>query len=142
MRSFAQDFKEFIMRGNVVDLAVAVVIGAAFTIIVNAFVADLITPLLAAIGGQPDFSDITFTINGSRFLIGDFINVLISFLIIAAVVFFFVVKPMNMLVARATPEPEGARLALCPECLREISPDANRCPHCTTWLRGANVAVS
>jgi large conductance mechanosensitive channel len=93
-------FKDFIMRGNVVDLAVAVVIGAAFGAIVTALVADLITPLLAAIGGQPDFSQLTFTINGSKFLYGDFINKLISFVIIAAAIYFLVVMPLNKLAER------------------------------------------
>src|SRR6478672_5320994 len=92
-------FRDFILRGNVVDLAIAVVIGAAFGAIVTAFVKDLVTPLIAAIGGQPDFSGIYFTINNSKFLIGDFINTLISFLIIAAVVYFFVVLPVNRLMA-------------------------------------------
>jgi large conductance mechanosensitive channel len=91
------DFKAFLLRGNVVDLAVAVVVGAAFGAVVNSLVKDLITPLIAAIGGQPDFSAITFTINGSKFMIGAFVNALISFMIIAAVIFFFVVKPLNML---------------------------------------------
>lgn len=96
-----KEFRDFILRGNVVDLAVAVVIGAAFKAIVDALVKDLITPLLAAIGGQPDFSSIKFTINGSAFLIGDFINNVVSFLIIAAVIFFLIIKPMNLFMARA-----------------------------------------
>ena len=95
-----KEFRDFILRGNVVELAVAVVIGAAFKAIVDALVKDLITPLLAAIGGTPDFSAIKFTINGSQFLIGDFINNIVSFLIIAAVIFFLVVKPMNTIMAR------------------------------------------
>lgn len=136
MRSLGQEFKEFIMRGNVVDLAVAVVIGAAFTDIVNAFVADLITPLIAAIGGQPDFSAISFKINGSEFLIGHFINVLIAFLIIAAVVFFFVVKPLNVLLERArrkegTPDPTTTK---CPYCYSEVPLQATRCAYCTSEL--------
>jgi len=142
MRDLVDGFKAFILRGNVIDLAVAVVIGAAFTQIVNSMVENIITPIIGAIGGQPDFSSLIFTINNSVFRYGAFINALISFLIIALVVYFLIVKPMNMLVARATPEAEEVRLALCPECLREISPDANRCPNCTTWLRGPNVAVS
>ncbi len=96
-----KEFRDFILRGNVVDLAVAVVIGAAFKGLVDALVKDLITPLLAAIGGAPDFSAVQFTINGSAFLIGDFINNIISFLIIAAVIFFLIVKPMNLFMARA-----------------------------------------
>ncbi len=138
MRDLVEGFKAFILRGNVIDLAIAVVIAAAFTQIVNSMVENII----GAIGGQPDFSRLTFTINNSVFRFGAFINALISFLIIALVVYFLIVKPMNMLVARATPEAEGANLALCPECLREISLDANRCPNCASWLRGSNVAVS
>lgn len=97
---------------------------------------------IGAIGGQPDFSSLTFAINNSVFRYGAFINALISFLNIALVVHFLIVKPLNMLVARATPEAEGARLAVCPGYLRVISLDANRCPNCTTWLRGLNVVVS
>lgn len=134
MRGVAQEFKEFIMRGNVVSLAIAVVIGAAFLAVVNAFVADLITPLIAAIGGQPDFSEISFTINDSEFLIGDFINQLLSFLIVAAVVFFFVVKPMNTLMERqrrkeTTPDPTTG---VCNFCKTEVSLEATRCPNCTS----------
>jgi large conductance mechanosensitive channel len=105
-----KEFREFIFRGNVVDLAVAVVIGAAFGAVVTAFVADLVTPLIAAIGGKPDFGNLAFTINDSRFKYGHFINAVISFLIIAAVIFFFVVKPLNALAARrkaAETEPEA-----------------------------------
>jgi large conductance mechanosensitive channel len=95
-----KEFREFILRGNVVDLAVAVVIGAAFGAVVTAFVADFVTPLIAAVGGQPDFGALDFTINGSTFRYGHFINAVISFLIIGAVIFFFVVKPLNALAAR------------------------------------------
>jgi large conductance mechanosensitive channel len=103
------EFKAFLMRGNVVDLAVAVVIGAAFGVVVQAFVADIITPIIAAIFGKPDFSGLTFTINDSVFRYGDFLNALISFVSIAAAIFFFVVKPMNVLAARraAGQEPEA-----------------------------------
>jgi len=105
-----KEFREFILRGNVIDLAIAVVVGAAFTEVVNATVKSLITPLIAALGGQPDFSQLTFKINGSTFLYGEWINAIISFLIIAAVIFFLVVKPMNAFLARrnkedVTPEP-------------------------------------
>jgi len=129
-----KDFKKFILRGNTVDLAVAVVVGAAFGAIVSALVRDLITPLIAAIGGQPDFSKLQFSINGSRFLYGDFINAVIAFVIIAAVVFFFIVQPVNKLVARAnrnktTPEPSTIK---CTECLSEIPKAATRCAFCTT----------
>jgi large conductance mechanosensitive channel len=142
MSDLVDGFKAFILRGNVIDLAVAVVIGAAFTQIVNSMVENIITPIIGAIGGQPDFSSLTFTLINNVFRYGAFINALISFLIIALVIYFLVVRPMNMLVARATPEAEGDKRALCPECLRDLSLDANRCPNCTTWLRGPHVAVS
>lgn len=102
-----KEFRDFILRGNVVDLAVAVVIGAAFKGVIDALVANLITPLIAAIGGAPDFSAITFTIRGSQFGIGNFINTLISFVIIAAVIFFLIVKPMNIMMARASRKTAG-----------------------------------
>ena len=105
-----KEFREFILRGNLVDLAVAVVIGTAFTALVNSMVKDLITPLIAAVfGGKHDFSNLAFTINGSRFLYGDFINALITFVIVAAVMFFLVVKPVNALMARCRPEPASIR---------------------------------
>ena len=103
-----KEFREFVLRGNVVDLAVAVVIGAAFGAIVTAFVADFVTPLIAAIGGQPDFSGLTFKVNGSVFRYGHFFNAVISFLIIAAVIFFFVVRPLNALLARRKAKEEPA----------------------------------
>jgi large conductance mechanosensitive channel len=107
-----RQFREFLLRGNVVDLAVAVVIGAAFGAVVTALVADLITPLIAAIGGKPDFGNLAFTINGSRFAYGDFINAIVSFVIIAAAVFFLVVRPVGALMERRKaglePEPEAA----------------------------------
>jgi len=120
-------FKEFITRGNVVDLAVAVVIGAAFGALVESLVADLLTPIIAAIIGEPDFSDLAFTINGSRFTYGNFINALIAFLSIAAAVYFFVVAPMNHF---RRDEEESIRE--CPECLSEIPRAARRCAHCTS----------
>lgn len=129
------DFKAFILRGNVVNLAVAVVIGAAFKAIVDALVADFITPLIAAIGGKQDFSALDFTINSSVFRYGDFLNQVISFLIIAAVVFFFIVTPVNHLMARAKKEPPvNPASKKCPECLSEIPADARRCAFCTTQL--------
>jgi large conductance mechanosensitive channel len=118
-----KEFREFILRGNVVDLAVAVVIGAAFTAVVTAFVADIITPLIAAIGGKPDFSALDFTINGSSFRYGHLLNAIISFLIIAAVIFFLVIKPLNMLAARrkaAEPTPEQEAPAEDVRLLTEI----------------------
>jgi large conductance mechanosensitive channel len=126
-------FKQFILRGNVVDLAVGVVIGAAFGTVVTAFTKDLLTPLIAAIIGKPDFSAITFTINGTAFPVGDFINALISFLLVAAAVYFFVVTPINALVARMrkAPAPADPTTKKCQECLSEIPIDARRCAHCT-----------
>ncbi|HLX10485.1 MAG TPA: large conductance mechanosensitive channel protein MscL [Thermoanaerobaculia bacterium] len=132
-------FKQFILRGNVLDLAVAVVIGAAFGAVVTALVKDLITPLVAAVAGKPDFSTISFEVNGSRFLIGDFCNALLSFLLIAAAVYFFVVLPVNALMARMrrgeeTPDPTTKK---CPECLSEVPIAARRCAFCTSSLGAA-----
>jgi len=133
-----KDFKEFLLRGNLVDVAVGIVIGVAFAALVTAFVADLITPLIAAIGGQPNFDSLSFTINGSHFLYGSFINALISFLIIAAVIFFFVVKPVNALMARRRTEtPVDVPTRPCPECMSEIPEAARRCAFCTTELAPA-----
>jgi large conductance mechanosensitive channel len=127
-----KEFKEFILRGNLVDLAVAVVIGTAFGAVVSAFVKDLVTPLIAAIGGEPDFSQLTVTLNHSRFLYGEFINALLAFLIVAAVVFFFVIKPVNLLMARRKVEPAtGVPTRGCPECMSEIPAPAQRCAFCT-----------
>jgi large conductance mechanosensitive channel len=131
-----QGFKQFLMRGNVIDLAVAVVIGAAFGAVVTALVKDLITPLIAAIGGKPDFSALVFTINGSKFMIGDFVNAVISFLLIAAAVYFFIVAPMNHLMARLRrgEVPPDPTTKPCPECLSQIPIAATRCAFCTTKL--------
>jgi len=129
-------FRDFILRGNVVDLAVAVVIGAAFGAVVTAFVADIITPLIAAIFGKPDFSQLTFTINNSKFFYGSFINAVISFLLIAAAVYFVVVVPMNKLAARRA-KGQDPTTRECPECLSEIPIGAHRCPHCTSELAPA-----
>src|SRR3954463_5064057 len=135
MPQLLNDFRAFILRGNLVDLAVAVVIGTAFTAVVTAFVKDIVPPLIAAIGGQPDFSDLDFTINGSRFAYGDFINALITFLIIAAVVFFFVVKPVHALISRSRPErPTDQSPEPCPECLSDVPLAARRCAFCTAEL--------
>ena len=127
------EFKQFLLRGNVVDLAIAVVIGVAFGAVVTALVEDMVTPLIAAIVGEPDFSGLTFTVNGSTFLYGDFINKVISFVSIAAVVFFFVVKPMNMLMDRLkkTPPPDESTKK-CPECMSAIPAEARRCAYCTS----------
>jgi large conductance mechanosensitive channel len=129
-------FKQFILRGNVIDMAVGVVIGAAFASVVTAFTKDLLTPLIAAIVGKPDFSRIQFTINGSLFALGDFINAAVSFLLVAAAVFFFVVTPVNTLVAhmRKSPAPADPTTKKCPECLSEIPIDARRCAHCAQPL--------
>jgi large conductance mechanosensitive channel len=126
-------FKQFILRGNVVDLAVGVVIGAAFGSVVTAFTKDLLTPLIAAIVGKPDFSSISFTINGTPFPVGDFINALVSFVLVAAAVYFFVVTPINALIARMrkAPVPADPTTKKCPECLSEIPIDARRCGFCT-----------
>lgn len=126
-------FKQFILRGNVVDMAVGVVIGAAFASVVGAFTKDLLTPLIAAIVGKPDFSAITFSINGSVFALGDFLNALIAFLLVAAAVYFFVVTPVNALIARMrkAPAPADPTTKKCPECQSEIPINARRCAHCT-----------
>jgi len=126
-------FKQFILRGNVVDMAVGVVIGAAFASVVGAFTKDLLTPLIAALVGKPDFSTISFTLNGSVFALGDFINALVSFFLVAAAVYFFVVTPINALVARMrkADAPADPTTKKCPECLSEIQIDARRCSHCT-----------
>jgi large conductance mechanosensitive channel len=135
MPQMLKDFRAFILRGNLVDLAVAVVIGTAFTAVITALVKDLVTPLIAAIGGKPDFSNLAFTINGSRFAYGDFINALISFVIVAAVLFFFVIKPVNALLARRRTEPPvDEEIRTCPECLSEIPVAARRCAFCTVPL--------
>lgn len=125
-------FKQFILRGNVVDMAVGVVVGAAFAGVVGAFTKDLLTPLIAAIVGKPDFSAIQFKVNGSVFALGDFINAAIAFLLVAAAVYFFVVTPVNMLVSRMhkDPTPADPTSKKCGECLSEIPIDARRCAHC------------
>jgi len=126
-------FKAFLLRGNVVDLAIAVVIGVAFAAVVASFVKDLVTPLIAAIGGQPDFSALYFTINKSKFLYGDFFNAIIAFLIIAAVIYFLVVVPYTAMVARSRREaPADPTTKKCTECLSEIPKDARRCAFCAS----------
>lgn len=130
-----KEFREFILRGNLVDLAVAVVIGTAFGAVVAAFVKDLVTPLIAAIGGKPDFGALVFTINGSKFLYGDFINAFIAFLIVAAVIFFAVIKPVNALMARFQPAPAvDVRTRPCPHCISDIPVEATRCAFCTSQV--------
>ena len=129
-------FKQFMLRGNVLDLAVAVVMGAAFTAVVTALVKDLLTPLIAAIAGSPDFSAIAVTVNGSKLLVGDFVNAVLAFVMVAAAVYFFVVLPVNKLTARmrrgeAPPDPTTKK---CPECLSEVAIAARRCAFCTSPL--------
>lgn len=123
-----KEFKQFLLRGNVVDLAVGVVVGAAFGALVTALVADLLTPLIAAVAHVPDFSGLSFTLNDSKFMIGHLINSLVSFTLVTGAVFFFVVKPMNVLIARAKKHPTTKK---CPECLSEIPLAAKRCMYCT-----------
>ncbi len=129
-------FKQFMLRGNVVELAVAVVMGAAFTAVVTAFVKDLMTPLIAAIVGSPDFSAIAVDVNGSKLMIGDFLNALIAFLMVSIAVYFFIVLPVNALTARmrrgeVAPDPTTKK---CPECLSEVAIAARRCAFCTSPL--------
>jgi large conductance mechanosensitive channel len=131
-------FKQFILRGNVVDMAVGVVIGAAFGAVVTALTKDLLTPLIAAVVGKPDFSSVAFTINGTPFPVGDFINTVVSFVLVAAAIYFFVVVPVNALVSRmrTAPAPADPTTKKCPECLSEIPIEARRCSHCTQPVIG------
>lgn len=135
MVSLLQDLKEFLERGNLVELAVAFVMGLVFAALVKAFITDLITPIIALIFGQPNFGALSFTINSSHFFYGDFINNLITFVTTAAALFFFVVKPYNMYRSRGVPGP--AEIKSCPECTREIPIKARRCPECTAQLAAA-----
>jgi large conductance mechanosensitive channel len=133
-----REFKAFLLRGNVVELAVGIAVGAAFVAVVNALVADLITPIVAAVSGNADFSDLTFSVNGSVFRYGSFINAVISFLTVATAIFFFVVVPYNALRSRTRKEPPAdPTTRKCPECLSEIPIDARRCAFCTTQLAPA-----
>jgi large conductance mechanosensitive channel len=125
-------FRTFLLRGNVVDLAVGVIIGVAFGLVVTGFVKDLVTPLIAALFGKPDFGAMTFTVNNSKFLYGDFVNVLVSFLIVAIVIYFFVVVPFTALIERTRKEPApDPTIKKCPDCLSEIPIAARRCAFCT-----------
>jgi len=133
MRKLGAEFRAFLFRGNIIDLAVAVVLGTAFGAVVKALVADLLTPIIALIFGQPNFENLSFTINSSHFLYGDFINALIAFMSVAAAIFFFVVKPVSALAerrARGLLEPESDTRP-CTECLSEIPKAARRCAFCT-----------
>lgn len=130
-----KEFKQFLLRGNVIDLAVGVVVGASFGTVVNALVSDLLTPFISAIAKVPDFSGWFFTINGSQFMIGHFINAVVSFILVAGAIFFFVIKPMNMLVSRSRKAPPAdPTTKKCKECLSEIPLEATRCAHCTQMV--------
>ena len=135
--SILKEFKQFVLRGNVVDLAVGVVVGAAFGTVVTALVKDILTPLIAAIAKIPDFAGLVFTINGSNFMYGEFINALISFLLVAVAIFFFVIKPMNMLIehSRRNEKPLDPTTKKCSECLSDIPIEAHRCAHCTQLVK-------
>lgn len=126
-------FRDFVLRGNVVDLAVGVVIGAAFGGVVTAFVKDLLTPLIAAIAGKPDFGGFAFEVNGAKFLYGDFLNAFISFVLVAAAVYYFVVLPVNALMLKFHKEPPAAT-KICPECKSAIAVDARKCAFCTSVI--------
>lgn len=127
-----QEFRQFLLRGNVVDLAVGVVVGAAFGTVVTSLVKSILTPLIGAIAKVPDFSNLFFTLNGSKFMYGEFINALISFLLVSAAIFFFVIKPMNFLISKVKQEkPADPTTKRCPECLSDIPLAAKRCAHCT-----------
>ena len=131
-------FKQFILRGNVVDLAVGVVIGAAFGTVVTAFVKDIINPIIALVGGKPDFTGLVLPVGKTVFPIGDFITALVSFILVAAAVYFFVVTPINALIARTrkAPVPADPTTKKCPECLSEIPIEARRCSHCSEPVMG------
>lgn len=132
-KSVVTEFKEFILRGNVVELAVAVAVGAAFTAVVNSLVQDIFTPLIAAVFGEQNFESMSFTINDSEFLYGNFISAVVTFLLIAVVIFFLVVKPMNYLTERRRrgEDADDTDERPCPECLSAIPKAATRCAHCT-----------
>ena len=133
-----KDFKAFLLRGNVVDLAVGIAVGAAFVAVVNSLVADIITPIIGAVGGKQDFSSLHFTINDSEFRYGSFLNAIISFLTVATAIFFFVVVPYNHFMARMRREPPpDPTTRKCPECLSEIPLDARRCAFCTAQVAAA-----
>lgn len=129
-------FKDFILRGNVVDLAVGVVIGGAFGGVVTAFTKDLVTPMIAALVGKPDFSAIEYTINGTKFPVGDFLNAVVAFLLVAAAIYYVIIVPMNAMNARmAKPvAPAAPATKTCPECVSEVPLAAKRCAHCTSAL--------
>ena len=137
MASILSDFKKFIMRGNLVTLAVAFVMATVFALLVKAFIADLITPIIALIFGKPDFASLSFTINSSHFLYGDFLNNLFTFVTTAAAIYFFVVKPYDSYTSRHKPGEDDPDLKECPECTSEIPVGAKRCPLCTAQIVAA-----
>jgi large conductance mechanosensitive channel len=136
--TLVKEFKQFLMRGNLVELAVAFVIGVAFAALIKAFIGDLITPIIGVIFGKPSFGSLSFTINSSHFLYGDFINALITFVTTALAIFFFVVKPFNALMSRRAKEDPTVKA--CPECTSEIPIKARRCPFCTAQLAAAGAS--
>ncbi|MBV8463940.1 MAG: large conductance mechanosensitive channel protein MscL [Acidimicrobiales bacterium] len=137
-----KDFKEFLLRGNLLELAVAVVLGVAFNNVITALVKDLITPLIAAIGGQPNFAGLFFDVHSSRFLYGEFINALVSFVIITAVLFFLVVKPVNRMLDRMGRTPSEDPVRECPECRSKVPEAARRCAYCTSMLEPTSGAAT
>ena len=138
MRSLADEFRAFVLRGNVLDLAVAVIIGAAFGAVVTALVENILTPLIAAIFGKPDFSNLSFTINNSQIMYGAFLNAVIAFLLVAAALFFFVIKPFNLLMSRRKQQVEADPTTReCPYCLTVVPIAATRCSACTSDLKAA-----
>jgi large conductance mechanosensitive channel len=135
MRELGVEFRQFLLRGNVVELAVAVVVGVAFTAVVDSLVADIVTPLIAALFGTPDFSGLSLTLNESEIKYGLFINAVVAFLLVATAIFFLVVKPMNALIARSRRQPPAdPTTKKCPECLSEIPLDARRCAFCAVQV--------
>jgi len=138
LRSLADEFRAFILRGNVLDLAVAVIIGAAFGAVVTSLVENILTPLIAAIFGKPDFSNLSFTINNSQIMYGAFLNAVIAFLLVAAALFFFVIKPFNLLMSRRKQQVEADPTTReCPYCLTVVPIAATRCSACTSDLKAA-----
>ena len=137
MKEWFDGFKKFLLRGNIIDLAIAFVIGAAFGAVVKALVTDIITPIVAMIVGKPDFGALSFTINNSRFLYGDLINNIITFVSVAGAIYFIVVKPMEVLDARRAQPAAGPSTRACPECLSDIPMKASRCAFCTAAVTPA-----
>lgn len=130
-----KDFKEFLLRGNLLDLAVAVVIGAAFTAVVASFTKGIVTPLIKAIfGGATQFDNLSVTINGSAIAYGSVLNALLNFVIVAAVLFFLIIRPVNRLMARLGRTPDEDPVRECPACLSKVPEAATRCAYCTSTL--------